>query len=476
MAKHLPLDDPAFPHGKNVGYQKGCRKTYPCPATPTCTETHAAVQADYWRRRRDTGDHLTGTGRIARNVYARYLETREVASVAQIADFLGVRRDTVTERAKSLLRNGVRTRSNGAAELDRAWAWFVKGSDLTAIEKHGTTHAYNRYYCRCESCSEAMMTSRKRWEAGITVPEYRMHVDPRVSTHVRDLIAAAGSIGQLATITGYHHEGLTRIAKDPQRPVRADVRARLMSFDARMITQALSPSHNQDSARTLLLVGQMRALGYPVWWQNEKAGLPKGRRPYTKGRAVHVAAARAIADLHKRVGDRHADAERDGIEQRIIKRTKTLARRDGYYPPAYYDDDGTLDYRSIPDHPWRSLDARAERAVETAYLLATDRYSHAKVGKETGQSDKTVQRLSAMLGLVYGEGLGALDRAACADVLRRIRDAWTDFEEGSISAVTAALTIGCLRRPNKSHPDVQAWARAHSTPDTSDNDTEEVAA
>jgi hypothetical protein len=35
-----PVTDPDFPHGTYNGYQLGCRRTYPCPATPCCTDTY----------------------------------------------------------------------------------------------------------------------------------------------------------------------------------------------------------------------------------------------------------------------------------------------------------------------------------------------------------------------------------------------------------------------------------------------------
>lgn len=47
----LTLEDEKYPHGTRTGYLNGCRKTYPCPGTPTCSETNTATQNQRRRRK-----------------------------------------------------------------------------------------------------------------------------------------------------------------------------------------------------------------------------------------------------------------------------------------------------------------------------------------------------------------------------------------------------------------------------------------
>src|SRR4051812_18621138 len=141
---HMPtrltasIDSPNFPHGTGTGYSAGCRKRlYDCPASPTCTEVHNARHAAYRARR--AGRPVTD-GRVTVNVRARNRKLEETTPRAVVAEYLGTTVEAITEWLA--LDLPVRTEDHMAAELDRAWAWFVYGNDLTQITEHG----YNAYY------------------------------------------------------------------------------------------------------------------------------------------------------------------------------------------------------------------------------------------------------------------------------------------------------------------------------------------
>ena len=95
-----------------------------------------------------------------------------------------------------------------------------------------------------------------------------------------------------------------------------------------------------------------------------------------------------FARLLDRVRDTPADAARDGIAQRGLTRAKVDAKRLGYYPPNCYDDDGNLDYRSIPDHPWAGADDHAHDMLDAAHIL---------IGRS---EDERRERLARALGVL----------------------------------------------------------------------------
>lgn len=127
----------------------------------------------------------------------------------------------------------------------------------------------------------------------------------------------------------------------------------------------------QPADPTVLRVDQMLALGYPMSWQAKQvethiksvvtmvSRFRLGQQKY-----VEPETAARFEDLAARIGDNPADPERDGIAAREIARAKSIARRHGAYPPVFYNEDGTLNWRAIPDHPWSIVDEGCHTRIE----------------------------------------------------------------------------------------------------------------
>jgi len=236
---------------------------------------------------------------------------------------------------------------------------------------HGQPVGYSRG-CNRECCMAAERRRDKERELerlrGIAAPNRtvparmalaaKRHIDDLIENHHASANAIARHLG-----IGSGAILRTQSGKSPTRTV----------YDAIMSVKPgqVQRADRVDAATTVLLSGQMQALGYPMSWQGEQCGvggktliviLGKVRRGQQKW--VEPRTADAIADLATRVAGRVANPLRDGIEPRDVNRAKSVAKRNGYYPPAAYNEDGTLDWRAIPDHPWTVINEACHEHIE----------------------------------------------------------------------------------------------------------------
>lgn len=190
-----------------------------------------------------------------------------------------------------------------------------------------------------------------------------------------------------------------------------------------------------------LLIGQLRALGYPTQWVDAQR--------------EHL----TVEALHARIGDTPADPARDGIDAETIDRTKVGAREDGYYPPICYDD-GVLNVRAIPDHPWSRADARVAKSFDLIDAIARGTMSaSAMVRDGLAHDTTTVDRMRKRLGLryVYDHRDGVRLRPECKARAAWIRSMIEDYNDGVRGPVEVALTIGSVDAVISSHPERIAW-------------------
>lgn len=469
-------NDSAFKHGTLTGYTAGCRKTYPCPATPTCNEEANRHQREL-RKRREANDPKKG--RYTTYVLRRLNQTLEHVTPGEVGEFLhmrGERINAIAERRDKATR-GVRIHEKLAAELDRAWAWFVHGRALGPDVKHGTASGYFVSHCRCTVCGDYAARHRRRFDAGIKDPAQEIvTIEAGFAAHVRSLIAAAGSVHALSRVTGLAAHRLTNMGA-PGTTVRAATVQILASHTPATVATAVEAFNGKvrvDATRTHWLMGTLAALGYPKQWQKAAAGIPHAR---TETNATHVlrSTERAMEALHERLRETPA-TEADGITRGSISRAKNFAASQGYYPPCSYDDDGTLNVRAIPGHAFGELDIYSEHKIHLLYLL-TQGDNQLEAARKVGCSPDVFRNLRH--GLKYtnlgGQGGTYLDHLASRDRIVEIRETYDRMVRGEIGAVTATILLDVhnkdlIRRVNSPeglHPEIVAW-RERTTPTTAD--------
>lgn len=347
---------------------------------------------------------------------------------------------------------------------------------------HRSTTGYSRG-CTRECCMAAERRRDKERElerlrgipaAPRTVPAHmaeaaKRHIDDLIENHNASARAIADRLGiGSATILK------TLRGKAMSQPIYEAIMS-VKPYDVQR-------GDHTPAAPTALLSGQMQALGYPMSWQGDQCGLGgktliailgKVRRGQQEWVTPDTAA--AIAGLAERVAERVADPIRDGIEPRDIARAKSVARRNGFYPPAAYDEDGTLDWRSIPDHPWTVINEacheqieRLEVAIRNPELGATGLasltldYTTDSVPEGSAEHTELVRVEMAYRRLLEGLGIRAIDGGA--EKRAELHEAlWRFMRRGEGDPVSFCIEFGIVSAKStkipSDHPAV-AEARA----------------
>lgn len=441
--------DPDFPHGKSTGYRNGCRGDYPCPATPTCAEAKRAENA---ARPRTTvpADERDWPQTI--HVQRRLAETIEKVGIDALPDRTGL---TLTEIGKVQRRRKKRIDPELAEPLDHAWSFFTRGVDTLAPDfKHGKRTSYGRYSCRCRACRTGAVRAQARTRAGIK-SDHALTEVPGLAAHVRSLIAVAGPT-PAARAAGVAVSVIRGAEKGAR--VRVGVARRLARTSPADVART---ARFLPAARVNQRVRSMWALGYPLRWiaaQHEDLTEPildrLARSPW-----VYVEVAAAIDAVADQVGDTQAGPEQ-GIDPLTAQRTRTHARNNGYYPPMFYDANGTLNPRAIPGHPWSETDDRCARALALARACAKGTLTYSQIGERYGRSHREVERMHRKIGL-----LDASDRAERAAWVLDLIDA---YEAGERGPVEVALATGSRTTHGlaKDHPEVVAWLASQERKET----------
>lgn len=475
----MELTDPAFPHGKNKGYQGGCRKpqSETCPATPTCHEAHAAMMLD-WKR--TPNDHTGGAKTYF--VMRRLDQTIEHAGLDATLARIGMTAEELED-----LRSGLgRTMADEVAEqLDQAWSFLVHGSDTRAPDfPHGRHLSYTVGRCRCRPCTDVASGMAKRRKTGRRAPG-AVIVEPelvaKIKRHVERLTKVGGvnQIGRAAGTTSCP----VRSVLDGNAPTYR-TGAKLLAVTPEKVRAAAKDGEQVPCEETVFYLRTMWALGYPLAWQADRVGATKQDVSHLKpGAYVTRGRAAAIAALAREVGDRTAGPE-SGVDAELASRARAAARRAGWYPPACYDDDRNLIETAIPGHPFSKLDSVAERAVTAVYLASTG-IPHTTVAERlhVGKTNLDRDRRN-WWGLTYTETDSVTIRAkkpgkrgankvfdpvASRPRIKEITAIYNAMEAGEIGAVTAALRLGKrftsmgqngVGSGALEHPELLAWNAA----------------
>jgi hypothetical protein len=436
---------PHFPHGSERGYKRGCRASYPCPATPTCATAHAKECLERRERRRAQGvDRVPdpGEARLGYNVRRRLLLTLTAVTLDELATRTGLTIDQITA-----VRDGDDTwvPEHVAGTLDGAWAWFRYGHDLDALtpEQHGHYPTY-LYGCRCHRCCRARATLRKKQELGIKTPGSVEPVTAELAAHTRALVAAAGSRYALERVVGLEPGVLLRVTEQRGGVTRATIE-KLCIQTPESVTTALNDTSMVDATVTRKQVGMLGAQGYPQAWVLKQATGADKARIHRAATKVTVRTARAVSEVFDRLADTPATPEATGLTTTHITKAIRQARARGYYPAMCYDEDGNLNVRALPGHPWSDADERAAATLDALYARARCEASISVIARRIGAEPKSVERRLSQLGLRSSRP-GEIDlRADSVAIADRIKSLYWQYDQGAIGPVTALLTLGLTR-------------------------------
>ena len=226
-----------------------------------------------------------------------------------------------------------------------------------ADHQHGTRAAYVLDKCRCDPCRAANTRATRerrraqlygRWDGLTDAQPARDHIHT-LTTQGMGLkqVAAAARISS-GTLTkliyGAPRPDGTR--RPPARRVRPDTAARLLA-----VTPHLADGARIDATGTRRRLQALAALGWSVARLAATANVDRqvlgnaatGRRALTT-----AGTARAVTRLYEQLWDTPPPAT-TGYEQASITSTRNRAARNGWAPPAAWDDDTIDDPDAHPD-------------------------------------------------------------------------------------------------------------------------------
>lgn len=346
---------------------------------------------------------------------------------------------------------------------------------------HGTTTGFRRGCARPDMCpsSPTCHQARRHQERAADYARLRGQ-GARTSADATEALRHTAALLEAVPTANYHL--IAEVAGvDPKSFTNMRSRGRSTVRNVARIlavtpVQMHAAAEVADAELVRYMVRRMQAAGYPMAWQVARTGCP-GLPNLVSIARKHTKFCRrwtftAVADLFDLVGDREADPVRDGIDLAQIRRAKTVGQRAGYYPPAAYDEDGMLDLRLWPEHPWCVADRAAARNVDLLHALATigvregQWNARASVGETDDSGKKLCQRLVARSGLSFvDDKRRELTTSSIASLnattIRRIVAVHAEYAVGLLSAVEAALALGVApRRLPLDHPDAVAHQAA----------------
>lgn len=281
-------------------------------------------------------------------------------------------------------------------------------------------------------------------------------------------------------VTGASVHAVLKVAGVPRSSYnRAQKHGRLHRDSARAILavtpEALAEYVDRYPAEELMhMVRSMEAAGFPAAWIAQRTGKShlgnwlsrEHKRGYAQGHMY-----RPIKELFDHLDGRLASPQRDGLSSRAIALAQTAGRRAGYYPPSCYDDDGNLNPRFVPEHPWSQLDELCAVALDVAHDLTRvhAEYDLTDVAEAHGWGHKRVDRLWKRLGMrSHAVGQPGI-HDDCKPTAARIRGVYADYDTRRIGPVTAALLLNLYdpdylaKNYDRHHPELLAWNRQEAT-------------
>lgn len=259
---------------------------------------------------------------------------------------------------------------------------------------HGTNAGYHRR-CGCQPCADANFRTEKQraYVRARTGGNYSIPV-PVVAQHIERLLAQTGAtVSAVSLAARVSASPVHRIRRHETTWVRRAVAERILTTTPDDVLAV--PNIKVDARMTILRVRSMQALGWPIGWQSEQVGVVArdGTTLTRLGRTVSGNTARKIAALAARVGDTPGPS----------LRAATHARKEGWYPPAAYDDEGNLIPDAVDEGP---ATQHAKDVLQTAALAAQGRGVEA-IAAEMGFTLAVVRTIRNLCGLKMARPAGS---------------------------------------------------------------------
>jgi hypothetical protein len=316
---------------------------------------------------------------------------------------------------------------------------------------HGTGSGYSRgcrryrYDCPATpSCGDAHARMSKAYEVRrlANLPGPHDRIPGEVALAVLDeLYEQHQSYTVIGALLGISRERAAKLhaAERPRLILRSTHEKILAARNQTPPPDAARRYPIEDAKR---LLSCLAAQGYTRLWISEQIG--EWSWP-VKQQWVEPGFWMRLHELVQRIGDEQATPEATGLTQRQIDRCLRAAARNDWHPFACYDDEGNLDGRLIPGHPWAEADAECGLLIAIAARLVRPGWDpeeepyHAIVARfaetygEKVYAEK-VQRAAKSLGV--GPKTAKREENAA-----RVRSVLAEVDAGTLDVVRAVVDL-----------------------------------
>lgn len=225
----------------------------------------------------------------------------------------------------------------------------------TPLPDHGTLSRYHRHGCRCETCRKAARDHRRITSRLTAYGQWQPLVDAEpVRQHLRNLADFGIGSHRAARLAGVSTGAVQRLlwppsGTAPSKRIRPATAAALLAV--RPILANLAPGATVHPAGTRRRLQALSACGFPAvrlaaHLRLSSSHLSMLMRPGYTGR-VAAATARAVAALYDQWWN--ADPHACGVSKHGATYARTVAAKQGWPPPAAWDDDTIDDPAATPD-------------------------------------------------------------------------------------------------------------------------------
>lgn len=204
---------------------------------------------------------------------------------------------------------------------------------------HGTNGRYtSRDACRCDLCRAAATAYQREYRKRRHLGQAGRIPVTVVLPLLRQYRAAGYSARNIADAAGISQRHVYWMMD----PSKIDAKVTLQT--AMALQQAALHLRNEHpkfvpAKKPRQQIRSLLALGWPMKWISEQTGIAEYSLPtHSQYANTRYEKAEKIQALYDRVGDARGPS----------KHTASLARTNGYYPPAAYEEDGTLIKSAVP--------------------------------------------------------------------------------------------------------------------------------